>query len=278
MAQLVAAAAPVTISRPRKQIAWAGYILAAVLIVYAFVTPLVVSSSAMVVQPARRFWPPLGETLLGTDHLGRDLTLLVAVGLRTSILIALCVVLLAGAIGWVLGAMAGYFGGVADNVIGRTMDVFNAFPALILAIALVAAIGPSFSSVVVVLTVATWANYGRVIRARVLSLKAEEFVAAARLFGVSDPTIIGRHIWPNTIDLFLAIALLQVPNVMLAESTISFLGFGLQNPSVSLGLIIASEKDYLQTNPFPVVLSGVVLVMICASVSAVGLDLRRRAR
>ena len=202
---------------------------------------------------------------MGTDHLGRDLGVLVAVGLRTSLIIAALVVTCGGVLGWIIGAISAYAGGWIDDVLGRIMDAFNAIPGIILAIALTTALGPSFSTLIVVLILVTWVNYARVIRARVLSLKNEEYIIASQLYGARSALVLVRHIWPNTVDLVVSVALAQVANVMLAESSITFLGFGLQPPDVSLGLIITNTKDYLQVNGYPVMFAGLVLVTACAS-------------
>ncbi|WP_213455065.1 ABC transporter permease [Rhizomonospora bruguierae] len=252
--------------------------VAVVLLLWAVLVPLLNPADATAVDPARRFTPPGPDALLGTDHLGRDLASMIAVGLRTSILMALTVVAVSGALGWLVGAVGGYVGGVTDNVLGRLMDVFNAFPGIILAIALVTVLSPSYSALVLVLVLVTWVNYGRVIRARVLSLRREEYITASRMYGTSLGRILGRHVLPNTGDLLLSISLVQIPNVMLAESTISFLGFGLQPPQVSLGLLISSEKDYLQTNAMPVLVAGAVLVLACTSIATIGLYLRGKER
>ncbi|WP_236051344.1 ABC transporter permease [Nonomuraea cypriaca] len=245
-------------------------------VLFAFIVPLTIGPDALRVDPSRRFAAPAANALLGTDHLGRDLVAMIALGLRTSIVIALLVVVASSAVGWATGALSGYLGGAIDNVLSRVMDVFNAFPGLILAIALVTVLGPSFSTIVVVLILVTWVNYARVIRARVLSLKRSDYVVASRMYGTSTPRLLLRHVWPNTLDLMLSVSLVQIPNVMLAESTISFLGFGLQPPEVSLGLLISSEKDYLQTHALPVLVSGGVLVLVCAAFATAGLRIRRR--
>lgn len=260
---------------PRGLVAVA-YAVTVLAVVLAFSVPLLAGHDATAVNPARRFASPGDGTLLGTDHLGRDLGVMSAIGLRTSLLISLLVVAISCTVGWTLGATSAYLGGFVDNLLGRIMDLFNAFPGLILAIALVTVLGPSFGAIVLVLFLATWVNYARVIRARVLALRREEHVTASRMYGTSMPRILGRHIWPNTADLVLSISLVQIPNVMLAESTISFLGFGLQPPNVSLGLLIATEKDYLQTNGLPVLFAGGILVLVCASIATVGLDIRKR--
>lgn len=244
-----------------------SHLIVLLLVAFAVIMPLVSADNAMVVNPAKRFSPPFGATLFGTDNLGRDLGVLVAVGLRTSLLIALLVVVIAGILGWLIGAISAYAGGWIDDVLGRVMDAFNAFPGIILAIALTTAIGPSLGTLIAVLVGVTWVNYARVVRARVLSLKSEEYIVASRLYGARQHFVLIRHIWPNTVDLVISVALAQIANVMLAESTITFLGFGLQPPTVSLGLIITQTKDYLQINGYPVMFSGIVLVAACTSVA-----------
>lgn len=237
------------------------------LVAFAIIMPLLAPENALTVNPARRFQGPFSATLFGTDHLGRDLGTLVAVGLRTSLLISLLVVSISGVIGWFIGAISAYVGGWIDNVLGRIMDAFNAFPGIILAIALTTALGPSFWTLICVLVLVTWVNYARVVRAQVLSLKRSEYIVASRMYGARADFVLFRHIWPNTVDLVVSIALAQVANVMLAESTITFLGFGLQPPSVSLGLIVTDTKDYLQINGYPVMFAGLVLVAICTSIT-----------
>lgn len=252
-----------------------SHLIVLVLVAFAIIIPTISPDNAMAVNPARRFSPPLGATLLGTDHLGRDLGVLVAVGLRTSLIIAALVVTCGGVLGWIIGAISAYAGGWIDDVLGRIMDAFNAIPGIILAIALTTALGPSFSTLIVVLILVTWVNYARVIRARVLSLKNEEYIIASQLYGARSALVLVRHIWPNTVDLVVSVALAQVANVMLAESTITFLGFGLQPPDVSLGLIITNTKDYLQVNGYPVMFAGLVLVTACTALSMSVFSLRR---
>jgi peptide/nickel transport system permease protein len=254
----------------------ASHVIALALVAFALIAPLFAPADALTVNPARRFEGPFGQSWLGTDNLGRDLGTLVAIGLRTSLLVSVLVVAIGGLCGWIVGAISAYVGGRLDDVLGRIMDAFNAFPGLILAIALTTALGPSLPTLIIVLVLCTWVNYARPVRARVLSLKGEEYVLASRLYGARPDHVLARHIWPNTFDLVLSIGLTQIANVMLAESTISFLGFGLQPPDVSLGLVIATQKDYLQINGYPVMFAGIVLVAACASLAISALSFRGR--
>lgn len=251
-------------------------VVVALCLVYAFVVPLLTSPELIKIDPAQRFAPLSLIHPFGTDHLGRDMFAITAQGLRTSLLISLAVVACSCVIGWVIGALAGILGGAVDGVLSRLMDIFNAFPGLILVIGLLTALGSSFPAIVLVITLATWVNYGRVVRAKVLELRPEAFIVTSRLYGSSVFMTLVRHVWPNTVSLILSISLVQIPNVMLGEATVSFLGFGVQPPDVSLGLIINSEKDYLQVQPLPVVLAGLVLVITCASLAITGLQLRER--
>lgn len=255
-----------------------SYVVVFLLIAFAIVMPLVAPANALTVNPARRFSPPFGATLFGTDNLGRDLGALVAIGLRTSLVISALVVLISGVIGWFLGAVSAYAGGWIDDVLGRVMDAFNTFPGIILAISLTTALGPGFWTLIWVLVAVTWVNYARVVRARVLALKSEEHIIASRSYGASGSFVLLKHIWPNTTDLVASIALGQIANVMLAESTITFLGFGLQPPNVSLGLIITTTKDYLQINAYPVMFAGLVLVVACTSIAMSVIALRKGTR
>jgi peptide/nickel transport system permease protein len=264
--------------RPGRNWFKLSYLIVLVLVAFAVVMPLVAPENAIVVNPARRFQHPFGATLFGTDNLGRDLGTLVAIGLRTSLLIASLVVLIAGLIGWVTGAISAYAGGWVDDVLGRVMDAFNTFPGIILAISLTTALGPGFWTLIWVLVMVTWVNYARVVRARVLALKAEEYIVAARSYGAPAWFVLFHHIRPNTTDLVASVALGQIANVMLAESTITFLGFGLQPPNVSLGLIITTTKDYLQINGWPVMFAGLVLVVACTSIAMSVIALRRSDR
>lgn len=255
-----------------------SYVIVFVLVAFAIIYPVLAPANALTVTPARRFSPPFGATLFGTDNLGRDLGVLVAIGLRTSLVISALVVIISGVIGWIIGAISAYAGGWVDDVLGRIMDAFNTFPGIILAISLTTALGPGFWTLIWVLVAVTWVNYARVIRARVLALKSEEFIIASRSYGASSIFVLTRHIWPNTTDLVASIALGQIANVMLAESTITFLGFGLQPPNVSLGLIITTTKDYLQINAYPVMFAGIVLVIACTSIAMSVISLRRSVK
>jgi peptide/nickel transport system permease protein len=274
MALLDTSPSPASATPKRRWRPKASYVIVAVLVAYAVIMPLVAPDNAITVNPARRFQPPFGATWFGTDNLGRDLGTLGAIGLRTSLLISALVVALAGIIGWTVGAISAYAGGWIDDVLGRVMDAFNTFPGIILAISLTAALGPSFWTLIWVLVMVTWVNYGRVVRARVLAMKNEEYIVAARSYGASPVFVLVRHVWPNTIDLVLSVAMGQIANVMLAESSITFLGFGLQPPDVSLGSIIYQYQAAFDTRPWLFFWPAFFIIAIALTINFIGDGLR----
>jgi len=180
--------------------------------------------------------------LLGTDHLGRDMVSRLIHGGRISISVGVLGVLVSGSIGIFLGLVAGYYRGTIDDVIMRVVDIFMSIPLLFLALMVLFILGPSFTNIIIVFAVARWMLYCRITRGVVMSLREQTFVEAARAIGCSDQRVIGRHILPNLITPLLTIAALEVPRNILTESALSFLGFGIQPPESSWGLMLASGR------------------------------------
>ncbi len=221
--------------------------------------------------------PPVQEErffLLGTDHLGRDMLTRLFYGARISIAVGGLGVLVSGVIGMFLGLMAGYYRGWVDDVIMRTVDVFMSVPLLLLALMVLYILGPSFTNIIIVFAVARWMLYCRVTRGVVLSLREQAFVDAARAIGCSDRRIIGRHIVPNLITPLLTIAALEVPRNILTESTLSFLGFGIQPPQSSWGLMLAQGRQYIVTAWWVVVVPGTAIFLTALAFNLFGVWLR----
>lgn len=211
-----------------------------------------------------------GTGLLGTDQLGRDILSRIVYGARVSLLVGFTTVVIAGTLGVGLGLAAGYFGGWVDHVVMRLVDVLLAFPFLVLAIALVAVLRPSLTSVIVVLSAWGWVAYCRLVRAATLSLREKEFVAAARLVGGSDLRIIFRHILPNTLPTVLVVATFQVGQMMVAESALSFLGLGVPPPTPSWGSIIGEGRQYVSSAWWLTTLPGAALTISVIGVGWLG--------
>ena len=221
--------------------------------------------------------PPAKEErfyLLGTDHLGRDMTSRLFFGGRLSIAVGFFGVLVSGAIGIFLGLVAGYYRGMIDDVIMRAVDVFMSVPLLFLALMVLYILGPSILNIVIVFAVGRWMLYCRVTRGVVMSLREQTFVEAARAVGCSDRRVIARHVLPNLMTPLLTLAALDVPRNILVESALSFLGFGIQPPDSSWGLMLASGRQYITSAWWVVVMPGMAIFLTALSFNLVGLWLR----
>lgn len=188
--------------------------------------------------PSMRHW-------LGTDDVGRDIFSRIIIGTRIALQVPLIVVGLAVLVGAPLGAVAGYMGGWVDNVIMRLTDLFLAFPSLLLAVAIVAALGPSLMNAMIAITISWWPWYARLVRGVAISLRERPFVEAARVMGVSDGEIIVRHILPNCITPILVQATIDFGTVILAEGSLAFLGLGTQPPAPDWGLMVAQGRRFI---------------------------------
>lgn len=214
--------------------------------------------------------------LLGTDALGRDLLSTIIAGTRYTLLIVGGAALLSILIGLVTGLIAGYFRGLPDTLIMRLADVQLAFPVLILVIAAVAAVGQSIPLLIVILGVAGWAQYSRVVRGSVLSLRSSGFVETAKSTGIRDSRIMFRHILPNIWGSLVVYATNDFSKLVILEASLSFLGLGVPPPLPSWGAIIADSRQYLTTAWWPSVFAGTMIVVTVLILTVLGDYLRDR--
>ncbi len=210
------------------------------------------------------------EFLLGTDHLGRDMLSRIIHGARISLIIASVTLGVGGLIGTTVGLAAGYFGGWVDELVMRIVDIFLALPLILVALVLVVALGSSFSLVVFVLVLFIWVRFARQIRGEVLQLKTMDYIALAKVAGASTPRILFVHLLPGVINTLIVVATLQVSIVILAESTLSFLGAGVPPPTPAWGSMIANGRDVLKDAWWISTMPGVAILLTVLSLNLFG--------
>ncbi len=208
--------------------------------------------------------------LLGTDQLGRDILSRIIYGSRVSLTIGFAAVVVGAAIGGVLGLISGYAGGMVDEIIMLVVDAQLAFPFILLAIGIIAVLGPSFGNLIIIVGLSGWVTYARLVRAQVLTIKEREFVIAIRGLGGSTWRILANHIVPNTLAPFLVVTTLELARTILLESTLSFLGLGIQPPTPSWGGMLNEGRGYLDSAWWISAFPGLVLMMTALVVSRVG--------
>jgi peptide/nickel transport system permease protein len=210
------------------------------------------------------------EHILGTDKLGRDMLSRIIYGARISLAVSLIAIFVGGIIGTALGLISGYFGGMTDAVIMRLVDISLALPTILLALVLVAAVGPSFGTVVTVLVVLLWARYARLVRGETLAIKELDFIARARVAGASATRIMFKYILPNVVNSLIVLATLQVGYVILFESSLSFLGAGLPRAQPAWGVMVSDGRELIVTAWWVSMFPGLAIMLTVLSLNLLG--------
>ena len=222
------------------------------------------------------FWQLGGSThhLLGTDQLGRDILSRLIAGARISLATASAAVVFSGLFGVIVGLIAGYVGGIVEAIVMRIVDAFLSLPFILLALALVATLGSGFGNIVMVMVIANWARYARLMRSEVISIKGRDYVALARIAGVGPVRIMLQHVLPNALNSVVVLAILDVGRAIILESSLSFLGVGIQPPDVSWGLMLADGRTFLGFAWWLTTLPGLMIVCTVLSFNSLGRWLR----
>jgi peptide/nickel transport system permease protein len=247
-----------------------------VLIVAALFSPQVAPHNPIRERLLDRLLPPAWDQdgdwqyVFGTDHLGRDLLSRIIFGSRVSLVVGVAAVVVGGVLGISLGVTAGFFGGRLDEIIMALADMQLAFPTILLAIAIIAVLGPSFANLVVVIGISGWVTYARIARGQVLSVREKDFVEAIRAQGGSQLRIVIRHILPNILSPLIVVATLDLARTIILESTLSFLGLGIQPPTPSWGGMLSDGREYLLSAWWIATFPGVALMLTALSFNRLG--------
>ena len=252
----------------------AGILVAAA--VAAVLAPWIAPADPDKVDIANRLRPPGWSQaggpvrLFGTDQLGRDMLSRVIYGARVSLFVGLMSVFGAGGIGVVLGVIAGFYGGRVDDVIMRVLDIQQSVPFLALAIAMVAVLGPGLQNIIIVLWIAGWTLYARIVRGETLSIREKEYVTAARALGARNARILARHVLPNILSPILVIATFTFSHMIITEATLTFLGLGVQPPTATWGAMLSDGRNYMQVAWWLPTFPGLILVLVVVSANLLG--------
>jgi len=252
----------------------AGSILVTIVILAAVAAPWLLPWDPSVQDLPNRLQGPTLHHWFGLDELGRDILARVLLGARVSLMVGLIVVGVSSIVGLVVGGVSGYYGGRVDQWIGRVMDVLMAFPGMLLAIALVAVLGPSLANVVLALAVIGWVGYARLVRGQVLRAREFEYVTAARALGAGTIRILATHVLPTAMPALLVQATLGMAGAILSEAALSFLGLGVQPPTPSWGTMINGGRVHLLDAPHLTVFPGLFLAIVVLGFNFLGDGLR----
>lgn len=249
-----------------------GLVIFLLLVLVAIFAPIVYDYNAdIVTQNLRnRLAVPSSENLLGTDAFGRDILARILYGTQISLLIGFIVVSASLVIGGFIGAIAGYFGGILDNVLMRIMDVFLAIPQILLAIAVVAALGPGITNLIIALIISMIPAYARLLRSLILPLKDAEYVEAAKASGTNTWKIIFGHLLPNTMGPLIVNSTLAVGKTIVSAAGMSFLGLGIAPPDPEWGAMLSEGKEYIRYVPNLVLYPGLAIMLSVLSLNLLG--------
>ncbi|RJR08241.1 ABC transporter permease [Candidatus Parcubacteria bacterium] len=258
----------------KNKLALVGTFIVLLFIVIAIFAPLIAPYGIDKQVLGDRLQAPSSDHWLGTDDFGRDIFSRIVYGARISLWVGFFAVLASSIIGSLLGIIAGYYGRWADTIISRTFDIMLAFPSILLAIAIVAILGPSLQNALIAIAIINIPNFGRLIRSRVLSVKEEEYITAAKAIGMKDSRILLHHILPNSMTPIIVQGSLAIATAIIEAAALGFLGMGAQPPNPEWGKMLADSKNYLIQAPWTMIFPGLAIMLTVLGFNLMGDGLR----
>jgi peptide/nickel transport system permease protein len=258
----------------RNRQALLGFAMLLFIVLVAVTAPIIAPYDPIKVNLRGQFIPPTLQHPFGTDFYGRDVLSRVMFGLQISLVIGLIPSFIAIVIGALLGLLSGYYGRAIDVIIMRLADIVLAFPSILLAMAVTYTLGASLFTLFIALSVVSWGTVARVVRSQTLSLKERDYVSAARSVGSGGWRIMSRHILPNTLAPVIVLFTFLIPDAILTEASLSFLGVGAQPPTPSLGLMVSEGQQYLFKAPWASLMPGLAILVIVLAFNFAGDGLR----
>ena len=249
-------------------------LLAALILIVSLFSAQLAPYDPYVTDPQLILKAPSAEHLLGTDNYGRDILSRILVGAKTSIFAAFFIILAAGSLGSLIGLLSGYYRGRMDAVLMRTTDVFQAFPDIVLAIAVAGVLGGGLVNAILALIATTWTQYARIARSAAIAAKEETYIQTARLSGCTDTRLLFGHILPNIAGPLIVTAVLHVSTMMMGLAGLSYLGIGVQIPAAEWGAMISEGQKYLQQAPWAALAPSAVMVAVMMVFNMFGDQLR----
>ena len=258
----------------KNRLALVGLGIVIFFIIIAIIAPIIAPFGFKEQQLTERLTAPSGKHWFGTDDFGRDIFSRIVYGARISLWVGLFSVLASAVAGTLLGIVAGYYGRWADSIISRMFDIMLAFPSILLAIAVVAILGPSLQNALVAIAVINIPNFGRLVRSKVLSVKQEEYIMSARAVGMKDTRILLHHILPNSVTPVIVQATLAIATAIIEAAALGFLGLGAQAPTPEWGKMLSDSKQYLVQAPWTLFFPGIAIMLTVLGFNLMGDGLR----
>lgn len=258
----------------KNRLAVTGLIIIGVVFIIALFAPIIAPHDPMKINLPSRLTPPGVQYLFGTDNLGRCILSSIIYGARATLFVGIIIVLISALFGTILGVIAAYKGGIIDEIIMRCVDVLLAFPGMILALVIAGLLEPSHLSIILALSVVGWTVYTRLVRGVVLSVKEMDYIYAARSLGFSELQILKNHVLPNAMAPVIVMVSFNMAHIILAISTLKFLGIGVQPTSPEWGAMLNAGRTFIATSPHMTIFPGLAILVVVLAFNFVGDGLR----